>query len=29
MEAEIEVKFAPKENYSDSAKNISQEQSTY
>ena len=29
MEAEIEAKYAPKENYSDNAKNISQEQSTY
>ena len=29
MEAEIEAKYAPKENYSDSAKNISQEQTTY
>ena len=29
MEAEMEAKYAPKENYSDSAKNISQEQTTY
>ena len=29
MEPEIEAKYVPKESYSDSAKNISQEQSAY